>query len=96
MGIEKKPVLKEEISRGEERTVEAGENMVHVKGGCFKMVCSNWALYCDSHFMPKHEVCVEDFHIDKHEITQKAYRTKMGKNPSYFKGDNNPVVSSGI
>ena len=63
MGIEKKPALKEEISRGEERTVEAGENMVHVKGGCFKMVCSNWALYCDSHFMPKHEVCREDISL---------------------------------
>ena len=40
-----------------------------------------------------HEVCVDDFFIGEHEVTQREWEEIMGNNPSYFKncGDNCPV-----
>ncbi|MDP8232945.1 MAG: formylglycine-generating enzyme family protein, partial [Candidatus Zophobacter franzmannii] len=32
-----------------------------------------------------------DFYIGRYEVTQKEWQAVMGKNPSKFKGDNNPV-----
>ena len=34
-----------------------------------------------------------DFYIGKYEVTQKEWKEIMGANPSYFKGDNLPVVN---
>ncbi len=34
---------------------------------------------------------VSTFYISDHEVTQFEYQTIIGKNPSYFKGDNKPV-----
>jgi formylglycine-generating enzyme required for sulfatase activity len=36
-------------------------------------------------------VTMRPFHIGKYEVTQKEYQEVMGKNPSYFLGDNLPV-----
>ncbi|OQA13060.1 MAG: Serine/threonine-protein kinase pkn1 [bacterium ADurb.Bin363] len=36
---------------------------------------------------------IKDFIIGRYEVTQAEYRTVMGYNPSYFKGDNLPVES---
>ncbi len=41
---------------------------------------------------PAHEVTLtEAFYIGVYEVTQKEWEKIMGQNPSYFKGDNNPV-----
>jgi formylglycine-generating enzyme required for sulfatase activity len=63
--------------------------MVTVSGGTFTMGCSdgdcfNWEL-------PQHQVTVSKFKISKYPVTQKQWVEIMGSNPSYFKGDNNPV-----
>ena len=41
---------------------------------------------------PRHEVTIsKPFYMGIDEVTQAQYRAVMGKNPSKFKGDNNPV-----
>lgn len=57
--------------------------MVLVKGGCFDM---GYTFGDGSkNEKPVHQVCLDDFSIDKFEVTQKAFESVMGKNPSYFK-----------
>ena len=93
-GAEKKKTTGEEIAKREDNITVATDDMVHVKGGCFKMTCSNWAVFCDPDYddnVSKQKTCVEDFYIDKYETTQKAYKAATGENPSYFKGEKNPV-----
>jgi len=40
---------------------------------------------------PAHEVHINAFKMMKFEVTQALFRSVMGKNPSYFKGDDLPV-----
>ena len=41
---------------------------------------------------PVHEVCVDDFYLGEHEVTQGEWKEIMGNNPAYFKsGDDYPV-----
>lgn len=40
---------------------------------------------------PQHKVCVGDFHMACCEVTQKQYKTIMGKNPSGVVGEDCPV-----
>ena len=40
---------------------------------------------------PSHSVTLSDYYIGKYEVTQELWEAVMGNNPSYFKGDNNPV-----
>lgn len=55
-----------------------------VKGGCFQMgdVFNEGAI--DE--KPPHKVCLDDFQIDKHEVTQKAYLAVTRSNPSWNSG----------
>ena len=61
--------------------------MVEVKGGCFKMGSSQGA----ASESPIHEVCLKNFKIDKHEVTQRQFQAYMGHNPARFKGADRPV-----
>jgi formylglycine-generating enzyme required for sulfatase activity len=54
--------------------------MVSVKGGCFEMGDTFGDGGADE--KPVHKVCLDDFRMDKYEVTQAAYQTAMGKNPS--------------
>jgi formylglycine-generating enzyme required for sulfatase activity len=56
---------------------------------CFQMGDTFAEGYPDE--LPPHLVCLNSFAIDTHEVTQKAYQTAMGTNPSSFSGDNLPV-----
>ena len=64
--------------------------MVTIKGGCFNMGSPKSRLYRERDEQ-QHEVCVKDFEIAKHEVTQAQWKTVMGNNPSRFKGDKLPV-----
>lgn len=63
--------------------------MIYVEGGSFFMGSKD--VNADKDEMPVHEVQIENFYIGKYEITQAQWKYIMGKNPSYFRGDNLPV-----
>ena len=67
----------------------AGE-FVFVKGGCYQMGDTFGKGRPDER--PVHEVCVDDFHLGKYEVTQGQWQGVMGRNPAYHKnGDDYPV-----
>jgi formylglycine-generating enzyme len=65
----------------------APDGMVFIKGGCF-ILGNNFAQVDEA---PEHEVCVDDFYLDKYEVTQSRWEKIMGFNPSKFIGPNKPV-----
>ena len=79
-----------EISAGEEK--KDFEGMVFIKGGCFEMGDTFGDGRSDEKSV--HEVCVDDFYMGEHEVTQEEWEEIMGNNPSHFKNceDNCPVV----
>ena len=66
---------------------KAPPGMVFIKGKCFEMG-NNFAQEDER---PQHEVCVDDFYMDKYEVTQARWVKVMGGNPSRFVGDDLPV-----
>jgi len=78
-----------DISVGEEK--KGFEGMVFIKGGCFDMGDTFGDGSSDEKSV--HEVCVDDFYLGEHEVTQGEWEEIMGNNPSYFKncGDDCPV-----
>ena len=67
-------------------------NMVKVQGGTFTMGATaeqGSDAYNDE--KPAHQVTLSDYYIGKYEVTQEEWQAVMGKNPSAFKGNNNPV-----
>ena len=71
---------------GEVRTI-GGIKFVYIQGGTFMM----GSFDGDSNEKPEHKVNISSFRMSKYEVTQEQYRAIMGKNPSHFKGDSNPV-----
>ncbi len=56
-----------------------------VKGSCFKMGDTFDSKYADEDEKPLHDVCLEDFYLDEHEVTQGEWKMIMGgDNPSGF------------
>jgi len=68
-----------------ETKTESDVEMVRLPGGRFTMGDEN---EIDA---PPHEVVISSFYIDKYLVTQEEYRRVMGKNPSRWKADKNPV-----
>ncbi|MBI5816359.1 MAG: formylglycine-generating enzyme family protein [Nitrospinae bacterium] len=62
---------------------EASKLLVPVKGGCFDMGDTFGNGGSDE--KPVHRVCLDDFKMDKYEVTQSAYQSAMGNNPSHHK-----------
>lgn len=65
----------------------APEGMVFIKGGCYMMGND----YAQEDERPEHEVCVDDFFMDRYEVTQARWNKIMDFNPSRFIGDDLPV-----
>jgi formylglycine-generating enzyme required for sulfatase activity len=68
-------------------TTTTGIEMVLVPAGSF-MMGSNTG---DDDEKPAHNVGIAGFYMDRYEITQKAYESLMGTNPSKFKDPQKPV-----
>ena len=66
--------------------------MVLVQGGTFEMGDTFGGGSDDE--KPVHEVTLDDFYIDKYEVTQKEYKKVIGENPSYFKNCEDCPVES--
>jgi len=78
---------------GLERSVKdlyTGMEFVYIKGGCYEMGDTFEDGRKDE--KPVHNVCVDDFYLGIHEVTQEQWEKVMGSNPSYFKGGNNYPV----
>lgn len=67
------------------------EGMILVKGGCYMMGDKFGDGVADE--KPLHEVCLNDFLLGEHEVTQGEWKGVMGRNVSSFRdcGDNCPV-----
>ena len=59
------------------------KDMVLIKGGCYEMGDSFGEGFVNE--KPVHEVCLDDFYLGEHEVTQEEWEEVMGNNPSYFK-----------
>lgn len=78
---EKKADSPKEIEWTEEdklKAKQAPEGMVFIKGGCFTM--GNDRAQADEKY--EHEVCLDDFYMDRYEVTQDRWEKVMGFNPS--------------
>ncbi len=75
------------LPEDKEKANNAPEGMVFIKGGCFIMGND----YTQEDEKPEHEVCLNDFYMDKFEVTQERWEKVMGFNPSKFSGANLPV-----
>ncbi|MBC8283546.1 MAG: SUMF1/EgtB/PvdO family nonheme iron enzyme [Nitrospinae bacterium] len=71
----------------QEKANNAPDGMVFIKGGCFVMGND----YTQEDEKPEHEVCLNDFYMDKFEVTQARWEKVMGFNPSKFTGAELPV-----
>jgi formylglycine-generating enzyme required for sulfatase activity len=77
-----------------QQTEKSDFDMVFVKGGDFMMGSDEKVENTEADEKPQHKVTLADFYIGKTEVTQKQWRTVMGKDPEKlnFKGcDDCPV-----
>lgn len=59
--------------------------MIFVEGGTFSMGCTNeQGNICDDDELPLQKTTLNDFYINKFEVTQSQWEHIMGKNPSNF------------
>ena len=66
--------------------------MVKVEAGTFMMGATSEMKDPYDDEKPVHQVTLtNDYYMGKYEVTQALWQAVMGKNPSYFKGDNLPV-----
>ncbi|MBD2616356.1 SUMF1/EgtB/PvdO family nonheme iron enzyme [Nostoc punctiforme FACHB-252] len=63
--------------------------MVSIPGGTFIMGSPNNEGKANER--PQHQIKVREFFMGKYQITQEQYQAIIGKNPSNFKGTNQPV-----
>lgn len=65
------------------REQSTGMEFVFVKGGCFQM--GDTFRDGDAEEKPVHNVCVGDFYLGVHEVSQGQWEAVMGSNPSRFR-----------
>ena len=66
-------------------------DMVSIQGGTFMMGSPETENDRYDDESPQHKVIISPFDMGKYPVTQAQWLAVMGKNPSYFKGDNRPV-----
>ncbi len=71
----------------QEKAKLAPEGMVFIKGGCFIMGND----FAQEDEKPEHEVCLDDFYMDRYEVTQARWEKLLGFNPSKIIGPELPV-----
>ena len=71
----------------QEKAKLAPAGMVFIKGGCFVMGND----YAQEDEKPEHEVCLDDFYMDKYEVTQARWEKLLGFNPAKIIGPEHPV-----
>ncbi len=82
--------LAREVMKNEDR--RRTNSMVFVEGGCFEM--GNTFEKGDNDEKPVHRLCVDDFNMDKYEVTQIDFQNTMGRNPSKVSGCSNCPVET--
>lgn len=65
--------------------------MVKVIGGSFEMGATNEQENATDDEYPVHTVALNNYHIGETEVTQQLWEAVMGKNPSKYKNEQNPV-----
>ena len=63
---------------------EVSREMVQLEGGTFTMGCTPEQFDCAGDENPLREVRIENFEIDRYEVTQGLWQAVMGDNPSAF------------
>ncbi len=71
----------------QEKAKLAPEGMAFIKGGCFIMGND----YAQEDEKPEHEICLDDFFMDKYEVTQARWESLLGFNPAKIMAPENPV-----
>jgi formylglycine-generating enzyme required for sulfatase activity len=77
------PTTKPKYSNQSEKCLK---NMVKIPGGEYMAGSAKYTRES-----PVHAILVDDFCMDKYEVTQAEFESVMGSNPSRFKGPNRPV-----
>lgn len=73
-------------------TNSIGIEFVKIPEGNFMMGSPSDEVSMLSNENPVHKVTIENsYYLSKYEVTQEQWKSVMGNNPSYFKGDNLPV-----
>ena len=68
-------------------------NMVRIEGGTFQMGATpEQDSDANSDEKPTHQVTLSTYSIGETEVTQALWQAVMGSNPSWYKGDNLPVM----
>ena len=94
--VAQQPVVQAPIANSDNITIPVKDgisiDMVRVEAGTFTMGATAEMEDPEDDEKPTHHVTLtNDYYIGKYEVTQALWKAVMGKNPSYFKGDNLPV-----
>ena len=76
------------------KTITVGNvsfNMIRVDGGTFMMGATSEQEIPKNNEKPVHQVTLSPYYIGETEVTQELWQAVMGKNPSKFKGSQQPV-----
>ncbi len=72
-------------------TNSIGMQLKLIPAGTFMMGSPDSELGLDNPELQHHVTLTKDYYLGVHEVTQEQYEKVMGKNPSEFKGAQNPV-----
>ena len=94
--VAQQPVVQAPIANSDNISIPVKDgisiDMVRVEAGTFTMGATAETKYPYDCEKPTHRVTLtNDYYIGKYEVTQALWKAVMGKNPSFFKGDNLPV-----